>query len=56
LCYRIVVLGAILPNLFPGWVTSSATMITYTFGINQDLYPYTAIGLLVTIGLEHLAA
>jgi hypothetical protein len=51
LCCRIVVLGAILPNLFPGWVTSSATAITYTFGINEDLYRYIAIGLLVTIGL-----
>jgi hypothetical protein len=51
LCFRIFVLGAILPNLFPGWVTSSATAITYTFGINEDLYRYIAIGLLVTIGL-----
>ena len=47
----IFILGAILPNLFPGWVTSSATAITFTFGINQDLYRYIAIGLLVTIGL-----
>jgi hypothetical protein len=51
LCYRIVVLGAILPNLFPGWVTSSATAITYTFGLNEDLYKYIAVGLLVIIGL-----
>ena len=43
--------GAILPNLFPGWVTSSATAITYTFGINEGLYRYIAVGLLVTIGL-----
>ena len=42
---------AILPNLFPGWVTSSATAITYTFGINEDLYRYIAVGLLVTIGI-----
>jgi hypothetical protein len=32
-------------------VTSSATAITYTFGINEDLYRYIAVGLLVTIGL-----
>jgi hypothetical protein len=51
LCCRIVVLGAILPNLFPGWVTSSATAITYTFGLNEDLYKYIAVGLLVSIGL-----
>jgi hypothetical protein len=50
LCYRTVVCGAILPNLFSGWVTSSATKITYTFGISEDLYRYIAIGLLVTIG------
>jgi hypothetical protein len=47
----IFILGAILPNLFPGWVTSSATAITYTFGLNEDLYRYIAVGLLVTIGL-----
>ena len=40
----IFILGAILPNLFPGWVTSSATAITFTFGINQDLYRYIASG------------
>jgi hypothetical protein len=43
--------GAILPNLLPGWVTSSATAITFTFGFNQDLYRHIAVGLLVTIGL-----
>ena len=26
-------------------------MITYSFGINPDLYPYIALGLLVIIGL-----
>jgi hypothetical protein len=51
LCYQIVVLGAILPNLFPGWMTSSATAITFTFGLNEELYRYIAVGLLVTIGL-----
>jgi hypothetical protein len=47
----VFILGAILPNLFPGWVTSSATAITYTLGINPDLYRPIAIGLLVTVGL-----
>jgi hypothetical protein len=51
LCYRIVVLGAILPNLFPGWVTSSATAITYTLGIDTDRFRPISIGLLVTVGL-----
>ena len=40
-----------MPNLFPGWVTSSAAAITYTFGINEDLFRYIAVGLLVTIDL-----
>jgi ABC-type ATPase involved in cell division len=47
----VFVLGAILPNLFPGWVTSSSTMITYTLGLSEGIIPYLAIGLLVTIGL-----
>ena len=47
----VFILGAILPNLFPGWVTSSATAITYTLGINEELYKYIAIGLLLTIGI-----
>jgi len=47
----VFICGAILPNLFPGWVASSATAITYTFGINEDLYKYIAVGLLLTIGL-----
>jgi hypothetical protein len=32
-------------------VTSSAAAITFTFGINQDLYRYIAVGLLVIVGL-----
>jgi len=32
-------------------MTSSATAIIFTFGINEDLYRYIAVGLLVTIGL-----
>ena len=47
----VFILGAILPNLFPGWVTSSATAVTHTLGINPDLYRPIAIGLLVTVGL-----
>jgi hypothetical protein len=47
----VFILGAILPNLFPGWVTSSATAITYTLGINEDLYKYIAVGLLLIIGI-----
>jgi hypothetical protein len=32
-------------------MTSSATAITFTFGINEDLYRHIAVGLLITIGL-----
>jgi len=36
-----------LQNLWPGWATSSATMLTYLFGGNAT---YIAIGILVVIG------
>lgn len=35
-------------NLWPGWATSSATLVTYIFGGNSSLI---AIGMLVVIGL-----
>jgi hypothetical protein len=35
-------------NLWPGWVTSSATLVTYIFGGNRTAI---AIGMLVTVGL-----
>jgi hypothetical protein len=35
-------------NLWPGWVTSSATLTTYIFGGNRTA---VAIGMLVTVGL-----
>jgi hypothetical protein len=35
-------------NLWPGWATSSATLVTYLFGGNRT---WIAIGMLVTIGL-----
>src|SRR6187397_2545494 len=34
-------------NLWPGWVTSSATLVTYLWGGNAN---YIAIGMLVAIG------
>lgn len=47
----IFIIGAILPNLWPGWVTSSATVFTFTFGLSEGTVPVIAIILLVTIGL-----
>jgi hypothetical protein len=35
-------------NLWPGWATSSATLVTYLFGGNRT---WIAIGMLLTIGL-----
>jgi hypothetical protein len=35
-------------NLWPGWATSSATLVTYLFGGNRT---WIAIGMLITIGL-----
>src|SRR5215203_4247069 len=35
-------------NLWPGWVSSSATLVTYLFGGNRTAI---AIGMLVTVGL-----
>jgi hypothetical protein len=35
-------------NLWPGWATSSATLVTYLFGGNAS---YIAIGMLLTIGV-----
>ena len=38
---------AYLQNLWPGWATSSATMLTYLFGGNPTVI---AIGMLLVIG------
>jgi hypothetical protein len=38
-------------NLWPGWVTSSATMVTYLYGGSEDAIPWIAIGMLVVIGV-----
>jgi hypothetical protein len=48
---RIVVLGAILPNAFPGWAASTATSLTYLFGLSESTVPWIVTILLVSIGL-----
>jgi hypothetical protein len=46
----VFVLGSILPNAFPGWATSAATMFTYLVGINDSNYKIIAtIALAVTL-------
>ncbi|MQA97037.1 MAG: hypothetical protein GEV11_21220 [Streptosporangiales bacterium] len=47
----IFVLGAILPNLFPGWATSGATVFTFIFGMPESAMPMVATIFLVAIGL-----
>ena len=43
----IFVLGAVLPNAFPGWATSGATLFTYLFGFG-DAAIIATIGLFAT--------
>jgi hypothetical protein len=38
-------------NLWPGWVTSSATMVTYLYGGSEDAVSWIAIGMLLLIGV-----
>ena len=51
MCYRIVVLGAILPNAFPGWAASAATALTYLFGFGESTIPWIVTIMLLSIGL-----
>jgi hypothetical protein len=51
LCYRIVVLGSILPNTFPGWATSAATMFTYLFRLSDSTVPLITTIFLIAIAL-----
>src|SRR5918995_1087195 len=47
----IFILGAILPNAWPGWATSGATLVTFTFGLEQGARVPIAIIALVAIGI-----
>ena len=47
----IFILGAILPNAWPGWATSGATLLTFTFGLGQGARVPIAIIALVAIGI-----
>jgi hypothetical protein len=51
LCYRILVLGAILPNAFPGWAASAATSLTFLTGWGEGTIPWIVAILLISIGL-----
>ncbi len=48
LVFVLMTLGS---NLWPGWVTTSATMVTYLTGTGEDSVRWIAIGMLVVIAL-----
>lgn len=47
----IFVLGAILPNIWPGWASSGATEFTFIFGLHSSAVPTITTIFLVSIGL-----
>ncbi|MBC3191940.1 Nramp family divalent metal transporter [Pseudonocardia sp. C8] len=47
----IFVLGAVLPNLWPGWASSGATVFTFIFDLSDSAVPVVATIFLVSIGL-----
>jgi Mn2+/Fe2+ NRAMP family transporter len=47
----IFVLGAVLPNTFPGWAASAAELFTYIFGLGEGALPIVATIFLVSIAL-----
>ncbi|MBA2714017.1 MAG: Nramp family divalent metal transporter [Rubrobacteraceae bacterium] len=47
----VFILLAVLPNTFPGWATSAATMFTYLVGISDSYYPIIATIALLAIAL-----
>jgi hypothetical protein len=48
----IFVLGAVLPNTFPGWAASAAELFTYIFGLGEGALPIVATIFLVSIALS----
>jgi hypothetical protein len=44
-------LGAILPNTWPGWASSGATVFTFIFGFNASAVPVIATIFLISIAL-----
>ncbi|MQA87325.1 MAG: hypothetical protein GEV03_22525 [Streptosporangiales bacterium] len=47
----VFVLGALLPNTWPGWASSGATEFTFIFGLESSAVPVIATIFLVSIGL-----
>ncbi|GAA1170861.1 Nramp family divalent metal transporter [Pseudonocardia alaniniphila] len=47
----VFVLGAILPNAWPGWASSGATVFTFIFSLSESAVPLVATIFLISIGL-----
>lgn len=47
----IFVLGAILPNTWPGWASSGATVFTFVFGLSESAVPLISTIFLISLGL-----
>src|SRR5918992_572799 len=48
----VMILGAILPNTFPGWAFSSGAIVTFLFGMSEDAGPIIATIFLIAIALS----
>ena len=48
----VFVLGAILPNAWPGWASSGATEFTFIFGLGDSSVPLIATIFLIAIGIS----
>jgi hypothetical protein len=48
----VMILGAILPNTFPGWAASSGEIVTFIFGMSADSASIIATIFLVAIALS----
>src|SRR5687768_7890711 len=44
-------IGAIVPNMFPGWATSGVTIFGYLVGYGEGAVPYIAIIALIALGI-----
>src|SRR5215211_3521525 len=47
----VFVLGSVLPNTFPGWASSAATMFTYLFSLSEGTVPIITTIFLLSIAL-----
>jgi hypothetical protein len=52
----IMVFGAILPNVWPGWASSAATEFTFIFNLSDSTVPLITTIFLVSIGLAVTAS